>query len=279
LPVGESLHEDFTVQRRTSAASNSNTSRPRDTHNNNEEHNDGIIQNPNPIQQNLQLDHNRTEESSAMLKVRTFSGDFLPILITPEMEPEELALCITHAILSPEDESKWISRWRSNDEALGNLIDGFQIAGLFRERDGVFVPLQVILQDLNIAAQDTFRISRRPYRVNVQKEKKPSSLFTPSFIREMIIYATFALYFAFRVATGEGLGAWFERGMVKLINIPFFMVETFVDYPLRELYRYVYHMKCFFLYVIIVPFSSIYLASLCHTHVVDMDHPLSDGKA
>jgi hypothetical protein len=251
LPAVDSVHDDTTVQRRTRSTTTTTIHRPSDARNN-EENDDDLIQNAISIEKNLQLDHNLKELSSAMLKVRTYSGECLQILITSEMESEELAYCITHAALSPEDESKWMSRWRSNDEAMGNMIEGFPIAGLFRERDGVFVPLQVILQDLNIAEQDTFRMSRRPHRAHPPKEKKASSL-TPSFIREMIIYATFALYFVLRIATGEGFGSWFERGMVKLINIPFFMMETFVDFPLRELYRYVFQMKLS-IYVRIVAF-------------------------
>lgn len=236
LTRGESLQDAASTMGRRSDETTSNITGPRGNHN--MEPNESMTQNPLPVQpNNLQLQHK--EQSSAMLTVRTTFGDHLQILITPEMEPEELGLCITHATLSPEDESKFMSRWRSNDESIGNMIEGFQIAGLFRERDGVYVPLQVILQDLNVVEQDTFRISRRPHHAPTKHSiKKPSTL-SPSVIREMIVYTTFALYAAIRIATGEGIGSWFEWGILHLINVPFRIMETFVDFPLRELYRYV----------------------------------------
>jgi len=90
---------------------------------------------------------------------------------------------------------------------------------------------------------DVFRVSRRPCR-----SAKPSGKSDPStsFKRELILYALITVYLGWKFATGEDVVTLVERGFVKaeflvlhVANIPFRVAETFIDYPLRELYRYV----------------------------------------
>ena len=113
--------------------------------------------------------------------------------------------------------------------------------GLFREKDGVFVPLAILLNDCQMHTNDIFRVSRTPAR-QLQQTKK--SELNPGFKRELGLYAIIVLYLGWMLATGENIGHLFERSVekvellfLKLMNLPLQMMDTFIDYPLKELYR------------------------------------------
>ena len=85
-----------------------------------------------------------------------------------------------------------------------------------------------------------FRVSRRPARQLIQKA--PSN---PSFKREILLYLIITAYVGYKYSSGRDINAILDQCLEMaemclgyIINLPFQIVETCIDYPLKELYRY-----------------------------------------
>lgn len=185
--------------------------------------------------------------TNSILNIRSLQGCMHRIIISKNMDVVELAYCIAQVTFDsyvqsfPSDEStkaipdKYVypnhncsvPNVRKNDE---------KIAGLFRERDNVFIPLQLIMEDFSLVQNESFRLSSKMSSVvgPSQKKELPDRIYYGSFVRERLIYATLVLYATWKFSmSGIDIGVMME----PLMNAPFAAMEIIVDYPLRELYR------------------------------------------
>ena len=125
---------------------------------------------PPPIPQPSNTNDNNNENNSpptlvqtenvlvaSTLTIRSVDGSTIRIKTTSSMIQSDLAHCIMHAALAPSRERDLIHSWGIDDTSDSTWL---HIAGLFRERDGLFIPLTMILQDVEGYQMDTFRISR-----------------------------------------------------------------------------------------------------------------------
>jgi len=62
--------------------------------------------------------------------------------------------------------------------------------------------------------------------------------------RELVLYAIIIAYLGWMFVTGQDVGDLFDQSLVKVellfmhfMNSPAYLMETFIDYPLKELYR------------------------------------------
>lgn len=113
---------------------------------------------------------------------------------------------------------------------------------MFRERDNLFVPLSILLRDCHLYENDMFRVPRRsPRDVYSQKVQKTSSA---GLYRELLLYVIITSYVAYKFSTGRDINVlmdqfmeYIEVAMAFIINLPIQILESFIDYPLKELYR------------------------------------------
>ena len=184
------------------------------------------------------------DDSSSTLNVRSVDGSIIKIEIAPRMTSDDLSHCIYQAALTPSREEAHIEPWMKNTVFESQWS---QIAGLFRDNDNVFVPLSIILYDTMKYESIVFRVSRFPIEVlSVSCTKDDDQLFAGWSYRRILLikillaflgwyYVGFDLQFEnnFNILT-ESI-KWFCTEVKKL---PTYVIYTFVDHPLQELYRY-----------------------------------------
>ena len=178
--------------------------------------------------------HPSSSMSTITIRSATTPGDSIKLLITPEMTHNDLAHCIAHAALSPPQTMKLLETW-SMDEGEANWT---RIAGLFRESDGVFIPISLILQSPEQYTEEIFRISRHLQRPMPTQSKRSEPIFGFKTILFIIIIGSMsALLMTMDVEIDFILG-YIDVIITGILNLPSLLVKTIINDPLKELYRH-----------------------------------------
>jgi hypothetical protein len=136
--------------------------------------------------------------------------------------------------------------------------DDFQnvLSGLFRERDQVFVPLSQILLYPNLTVSDMFRITHRPPPLTKDVQDQPVDRFkrlplqllklSPGkFVWFLLILLSTLTAMVYLVSTWDinffllAIMSGIESFVGAIRHAPVKIMETCIDQPLKELYRYV----------------------------------------
>ena len=200
---------------------------------------DGSQHSDNQSNNSILSQHDDTQKiaTHTTIKIRSaiLPRDVIKLLITPDMTHDDFAHCISHAALSPPQLGKLLESW-SMDEGESNWT---RIAGLFREGDGTFIPISVILQNPENYENDVFRVSRfvQPFSLTTLKHKPQLS---SKYLKYILIFGTFS---AVALNMGVELNPsvifdCIERIIDWIINLPTRIVENSINHPLRELYRH-----------------------------------------
>ncbi len=175
------------------------------------------------------------QQSTITIRSATISSDLIRLLITPEMTHDDLAHCIAHAALSPPQTMKLLETW-STEEGDGNWT---RIAGLFREKDNIFIPISLILQSPSQYTEDIFRISRQVESVGMKN--KPSNKISGSIIsvKALLLIIIVGLSSAFLMTMDYDLILdYLSIIMTGVSNLPTLLVDTIINHPLKDLYRH-----------------------------------------
>ncbi|KAL9180147.1 hypothetical protein ACHAXT_008117 [Thalassiosira profunda] len=146
------------------------------------------------------------------------------------------------------------SRWESDfddDYSMDEYFDErgeSHVAGMFRESDRVFVPLSVIYANPNSFVGDVLCVKRpppkpkRPSLRPTQMPARPRSIFI-TFLELMgVVLVLLISQWAYMVVDWEyaveDAFIRVESFIFGFINFPFWLFDTLIDFPLRELYRH-----------------------------------------
>jgi len=174
------------------------------------------------------------------------------------MSNDDLSHCIAHAALSSPESAKLLQSWSSSpSEPTGTARstsslqvtgsnycdwDWTRISGLFRERDEVFVPLRLILQNPMIIQNEVFRISRLPSHSNRLQRKTSNSKYSFSLIHMLLFGVCSAIVLNMNLSTvmegKEYIIEGTEYIAESVTKLPTLITETCIEYPLKEMYRY-----------------------------------------
>ena len=192
----------------------------------------------------LQEQHEQ-KQSKITIRSAAVPEDLVQLLITPAMTHNDLAHCIAHAALSPPQTSKLLETW-SMEEGEANWT---RIAGLFRESDGVFIPISLILYSPQLYVNDVFRVSRHlhGHQPSSSFSSRKPSMSTSIFTMTALIVMTIGGLLSSVIMTMDfdyfnfGLETFYEHVDIvttSVLNFPTFLIETTINYPLKELYRH-----------------------------------------
>ena len=175
---------------------------------------------------------------ASTLSIRSVDGSIVRIKTTPSMTQTDLAHCIMHAALAPSRERDLIDSWGMDDSSSESSWE--HIAGLFRERDGLFVPLTMILQDVEEYEVDTFRISRAA-EIDLSQEMEQYR-FDPLRLRLLAFCGVVFLGICYRPSFElkhivEYANSFVEYVYTTFAHLPTILLENYVNLPLNELYR------------------------------------------
>jgi len=138
----------------------------------------------------------------------------------------------------------------SIDEYFDNRNKPERIAGMFRERDSVFIPLSVICADPTAFVGDVLSIKRPPPlrrrpKSPMNKVPRPRSIFFTFIEIFGVLIVTFVSWLAYSRAAEvdwdyalEEAVIRMERVVLHIMNSPFWLFDSLIQYPLKELYRH-----------------------------------------
>jgi hypothetical protein len=207
---------------------------------------------PQPIPQPSNTNDNNNENNppptlvqtenvliASTLTIRSVDGSTIRIKTTSSMTQSDLAHCIMHAALAPSRERDLIHSWGIDSTSDSTWL---HIAGLFRERDGLFIPLTMILQDVEGYQMDTFRISRAAEIDSSINEKEQNHHFEAPRLEILVFFVSVILIVYYRPSFElenilEYAVSFVEYAYSTLVRLPSIIVENYITYPLNELYR------------------------------------------
>mmetsp|Transcript_40099 Transcript_40099/g.85372 ORF Transcript_40099/g.85372 Transcript_40099/m.85372 type:complete len:459 (+) Transcript_40099:134-1510(+) len=183
-------------------------------------------------------------------------GEIVRVLIPPNgfASERQLANCLSQAGAADVpmyEPGRWNDDYEDDDFSMDEFFDRetVHVAGMFTERDRVFVPLSIIHANPTSFVGDVLCLKRPP-------PKLPGPVATVGTTRRQSIFITFlellgivivagASWFAFAVTQ---LVDWkyvldeamyrIERIFFALLNFPFWLFDAVIEFPLRELYRH-----------------------------------------
>ncbi len=181
------------------------------------------------------------QQSTITIRSATIPGDIIQLLITPQMTHNDLAHCIAHAAISPPQTNKLLDSWSMED----GEANWTRIAGLFRESDGIFIPLSLILRSPGQYVDDIFRISRHKHVLKHSNSQKgfpaSTSIFHSTRALIFIVLVGIVSSMIMMINSDYGLDIVYEyvdTATTTIQNIPTFLIEMTINHPLKELYRY-----------------------------------------
>ena len=193
------------------------------------------------------------------------AGEIVKVLIPPNgfASERQLAECLSQAgaVDFATRENNGGGRWSgefddeySMDEYFDDRRETLHVAGMFRESDRVFVPLSIIYANPTAFVGEVLCLKRPPPPPKRTSFRPTSGDGAPRRQRSMFIQ--------YLELTGIGivaLASWWmygaaqnvdweyvlnkilittERCIFAMINFPFWLFDTLIEFPLRELYRH-----------------------------------------
>lgn len=219
--------------------------------------------------------HNTLKVHLLNCKNTNQTGDtaYASIWFTSSMSCEELSQCILHAVrysecyddedsLSPSRNKnktprtnnrkrrRWISEsfkenYDNDDEDVDSLSQ-LTLSGLFRQRDGLFIPLSQILRYPQLTTSDTFRITtiskldnHHTIERNITKSNIKRRWILLCLIILIVLFVQY-IYYYFRIdfeSISISIAIFIESIIASILRLPLQILETCIDHPLKELYR------------------------------------------
>lgn len=179
---------------------------------------------------------NNNQTTTIMIRSAIVPGDTIKVLITTDITHDDFAHCIAHAALSPPQIGPLLEEW-SNDE--GGVANWTRIAGLFRESDGVFIPISLILQNPERYKDDLFHISR--FLQPIPKHEIVASSEPKFQVKYILLISAFVAVCSVVMSMALNpiiIMDYIEYSTNWIVNLPARMIENCIDHPLKELYRY-----------------------------------------
>ena len=197
--------------------------------------------------------HKRKQSSSMNTALsQSVKGEVIRVLIPANgfASEKQLSDCLNHAcnadgigmnssIQNFPDDASWDSTEEFYEDKRRN-----NVAGMFRESDGVFVPLSVIYSQPRAFVDDILSI-KLPTRKKTQQQHKESAKKSSIFITFLeifgIVSVTFASWLTYSVSQSVDWGMAtnkMESLFLAMVNLPFYLFDVIIEFPLRELYRH-----------------------------------------
>lgn len=169
---------------------------------------------------------------------RIGTTSIVPILVDPGLTKQEFSSCIAQ-ICSPmlttaPPTSQLFSSMNSNPAS---------VVGLFRESDGIFIPLSAILSNPLSYSNDVFSIARPIQSSQPSKSATSSTKISrlPIFFFTFVVLGYSILFFQnTTTTTTTHVYLQFDIGymILRLILAPFLFFDAMIDMACRRIYRY-----------------------------------------
>lgn len=194
--------------------------------------------------------HKRREQPNAF-DAPSAQRDIVRVLIPTEgfVSEQQLSECLSQACNADNDRRQTSMHNYSDDRSWDSTEEYFEerkanVAGMFLESDGVFVPLSIIYSQPRAFTNDVLSMNR-PIRSEdrrpVNKSDAKSSIFVTFLEIVGIVAVTCASWMTYSatqrldwdMATNK-----LESIFLAVVNIPFYLFAVMIEFPLRELYRH-----------------------------------------
>jgi hypothetical protein len=115
---------------------------------------------------------------------------------------------------------------------------------MFRESDGVFVPLSVIYSQPSAFVDDILSIKRPTPPEETRQNNKPTKknsiflTFIEIFGIAAVTMASWLTYSASQSFNWNLVTIKMESVFLAMVNLPFYLFDVMIEFPLRELYRH-----------------------------------------
>lgn len=180
-------------------------------------------------------------------------GEIVRVLIPPTgfASERQLSDCLNHACNSDNDRNNYTTQtyaddasWDSTEEYFDVRGRSANVAGMFRESDGVFVPLSIIHSQPREFVNDVLSIAR-PNRSGESRQQHDPVGKSSIFITFLEIFGIIAVTMAsWMTYTASQSVDWnkttnkLESVFLAMMNLPFSLFDAVVEFPLKELYRH-----------------------------------------
>lgn len=185
-------------------------------------------------------------------------GEIVRVLIPPNgfSSERQLAECLNQAqgavTVQEEPQSRWNDDFGddySMDEYFDDGRDTVNVAGMFREKDRVFIPLSVIYSNPTSFVDDVLCLKLPPLPKRTLHRPQSSG-------KRRSIFITFLELIGIAIV---GVASWWMYGAAQLVdwdyvidevvyrtercffaimNFPFWLFDRIIEFPLREIYRH-----------------------------------------
>ena len=182
-------------------------------------------------------------------------GEIVRVLIPPNGFNSEgqLSNCLNQA--SATDDVRVDDGLMEGNSSFDSIDEYYEnrtqtVAGMFRERDSVFVPLSIICAEPTSFAGDVLSIKRPPplrrrHKPPVNETPLSRSIFLTYIEIFGVLLVSFGSWLAFSSAAEvdwdyamEEAAIRLERMVFHVMNSPFWLFDALIQYPLKELYRH-----------------------------------------
>ncbi|KAL3766581.1 hypothetical protein ACHAWO_008255 [Cyclotella atomus] len=192
----------------------------------------------------------RRKHQSTVFNAQSSRGDIVRVLIPSEgfSSERQLSECLIQAC-NADDGTNNLSIQNDADDGSWDTEEYFEdrklnVAGMFRENDGVFVPLSIIYSQPRAFANDVLSMNR-PARLKdtppVSRGSGKNSIFV-AFLEIVgvlaVTYASWLTYSATQRVDWALAVDKVEFLFLATVNVPFYIFDVLIEFPLRELYRH-----------------------------------------
>ena len=197
--------------------------------------------------------HGRKQQTARPARLSIEKGEIVRVLIPPTgfASERQLSDCLNHACNSDNDRNNNTiqsyaddASWDSTEEYFDSRGKSSNLAGMFQESDGVFVPLSIIYSQPRAFVNDVLSIARPTQSGDSRQHHHPIGKSSSIFVTFLEIFGIIAVTVASWITYSASQSVDWNKATNKLesiflatMNLPFSLFDAVVEFPLKELYR------------------------------------------